>query len=45
MNTHKFASAQEEKLALIYNYVPTFTGDQGTYPDEETYFFPLISSK
>jgi hypothetical protein len=41
-NANTFPTPEDESLALIYNYVPTYTGNDGPFPDEETYFFPLV---
>lgn len=45
-NHHRFASPAEEKAALIYNYQPTYTGDDTSenFPDQQTYFFNVKSS-
>ncbi|RWS09478.1 gamma-glutamyl hydrolase-like isoform X1 [Dinothrombium tinctorium] len=38
-NFHHFPSEREEKLSLIYNYNPTYTGLENER--EQTYYFPL----
>jgi len=40
-NFHQFNNTIEEANALIYNYIPTFTGNEppDTIPDQQTYFF------
>jgi gamma-glutamyl hydrolase len=42
-NHHKFPTVQEETAALIYNYAPTYTGDDTSddTPDQQTYYFNL----
>lgn len=36
-NTHKFPTTEEEESALMYNFIPTFTGDHLSF--EQCYFF------
>jgi gamma-glutamyl hydrolase len=39
-STHAFPDPASEAAALIYNYIPTFTGDgPGSYPEQQTYEF------
>lgn len=41
-NTHSFRSPEAETKSLIYNYKPTYTGnDPSDTPDQQTYYFPL----
>jgi gamma-glutamyl hydrolase len=42
---HKFPTPQEEQDNLIFKWNPTFTGNQGDFPSEETYIFPLYKSQ
>lgn len=42
-NFHKFTTPAEEVKNLIFAWRPTYTGDQGTFPSEETYIFPLYN--
>lgn len=44
-NFHKFPSVAEEQKNLIYQWQPTYTGDEGNYPEIETYHFPLWSDE
>jgi gamma-glutamyl hydrolase len=37
-NSHQFPSPEEEEAALIYNYVTTYTGKDGS-AFEQCYFF------
>eukprot|EP01127_Copromyxa_protea_P009934 TRINITY_DN2384_c0_g1_i1.p1 TRINITY_DN2384_c0_g1~~TRINITY_DN2384_c0_g1_i1.p1 ORF type:complete len:315 (-),score=76.29 TRINITY_DN2384_c0_g1_i1:57-1001(-) len=41
-NFHQFATPLQEQANLIYQWEPTYTGDQGNYPEEEMYYFPLV---
>jgi gamma-glutamyl hydrolase len=40
-NFHSFPTPAEEEDNLIFKWSPTYTGNDGVYPEEETYFFPL----
>jgi hypothetical protein len=42
---HRFATPAAEKAALIYQYHPTYTGDDTSesFPDQQTYFFNLAA--
>lgn len=40
-NDQRFPTPELEKKSLIYQWTPIYTGDQGTYPEEEYYKFPL----
>lgn len=44
-NYHHFPTAAAEQANLIYQWSPTYTGDDGEYPEEETYYFPLWSEE
>lgn len=44
-NFHKFSSPAEEQKNLIFRWTPTYTGDDGNYPETETYYFPLWSEE
>jgi len=41
-NFHAFPSYDVEQRALIYQWEPTYTGNDGDFPEEKTYYFPLM---
>jgi len=44
-NFHSFPSFAAEQGALIYQWEPVFTGNEGNYPEEKTYFFPIWNNE